>query len=130
MVIISASGMVESGRIFHHLRNHIENPRNTVVLVSWQAPKTLGRRLVEHQRQVRIFGEDFYRRCQVETVNGFSAHAGQEMLLKYAEAAKGRLKQIILVHGESVPEAALEEKINKAGIRPVLFPDLFQEIEI
>lgn len=130
MVIISASGMAESGRILHHLRNNIENPRNTVVLVSWQAPDTLGRRLAEHQRQVRIFGETYDRRCEVESVNGFSAHAGQDMLLKYAQAVKGRAKQFILVHGELSPAAVFSQMLKDAGISQIAYPDLFEEMEL
>ena len=68
MVIISASGMAESGRILHHLRNNIENPRNTILIVGWQAPNTLGRRLAERAPEVRIFGQLFERRAEVETI--------------------------------------------------------------
>ena len=90
MVIISASGMAETGRILHHLRNNIENPRNTVLIVSWQAPYTLGRRLAERQTQVRIFGETYERRAEVATIGGLSAHAGQTFLVEYARAVRAR----------------------------------------
>ena len=81
MIIISASGMVEAGRILHHVKNNIDDERNTILIVSWQAPHTLGRRLAERQRNVRIFGEEYYRRARVETINGLSAHAGQGLLV-------------------------------------------------
>jgi len=77
MVIISAAGMAETGRILHHLRNNIEDVRNTILIVSWQAPDTLGRRLAERARQVRIFGEELEVRAEVSTIGGFSAHPGR-----------------------------------------------------
>lgn len=88
MVIISASGMAESGRILHHPRNNIENPKNTIMIVSWQAPHTLGRRLVERSKQVRIFGQLFGVRAEIATIGGLSAHAGQDMLINYAKASE------------------------------------------
>ncbi len=113
MVIISASGMAEAGRILHHLRNNIENPRNTILIVGWQAPDTLGRRLVEQQKVVRIYGQMFDRRAEVETINAFSAHAGQDTLLEYVQSTKESLKQLILVHGEAEPASIFEEKLKE-----------------
>ena len=72
--------MAETGRILHHLSNNIEDPRNTILIVSWQAPDTLGRRLAERERCSEIFGEWFTRRAEVATIGGLSAHAGQDML--------------------------------------------------
>ena len=72
------------GRILHHLKNNIENPLNTVLIVSWQAPHTLGRRLADQEEQVKIFGEVYERRAEVATIEGLSAHAGQPLLLEYA----------------------------------------------
>ncbi len=70
MIIISASGMAEAGRILHHLGNNIENPRNTVLIVGWQAPYTLGRRLADREKRIKIFGEAFTRRAEVDTIGG------------------------------------------------------------
>jgi len=122
MVIISASGMAETGRILHHLRNNIENPRNTVMIVSWQAPHTLGRRLVEGNKEVKIFGEVYRVRAEVAVVNGLSAHAGQDFLVDYARAAADTVKKIYLVHGEDKPAMALEEKLHDAGLERVYYP--------
>lgn len=124
MVIISASGMAETGRILHHLRNNIEDPRNTIAIVSWQAPNTLGRRLAERERKVRIFGETFYRKAEVATIGGLSAHAGQDMLVKYARAAHPGVKKIILAHGE--PRAALtfSDRLVQEGFDRPLYPGL------
>jgi metallo-beta-lactamase family protein len=130
MVIISASGMAESGRILHHLRNNIEDSRNTIVIVSWQAPDTLGRRLVEGAHKVRIFGEEFIRRAEVVVVDGLSAHAGQNTLLEYALAAQKQVKRIILVHGEEGPEQVLQEKLASAGAAPVTYPALNDTLEL
>jgi metallo-beta-lactamase family protein len=130
MIIISASGMAEAGRILHHLRNNIENPRNTILIVGWQAPDTLGRRLAEGQPRVKIFGEEYQRRAEVATINGLSAHAGQDLLLKYATTAKGRLKQLILIHGELDAESAFQAKLAAENIGPILYPALFDTLEI
>jgi metallo-beta-lactamase family protein len=130
LVIISASGMAEAGRILHHLKNNIEDPRNTVLIVGWQAPNTLGRRIAEKERQVRIFGEMYDLRAEVETISGLSAHAGQDMLLDYARAVKGRAKMIYLVHGEPDAAGVFQEKLKSAGIGPVEYPAIKQEVEI
>jgi metallo-beta-lactamase family protein len=130
MVIISASGMAETGRILHHLRNNIGDPRNTIVIVSWQAPYTLGRRLVEGASRVKIFGEEFVRRAEVVTVDGLSAHAGQNTLLEYALASQKRVRRIILVHGEEGPEQAFQAKLVEAGAAPVSYPALNEVMEL
>lgn len=130
MIIISASGMAETGRILHHLRNNIENPRNTILIVSWQAPNTLGRRLADRENMVKIFGEWFERRAEVATIGGLSAHAGQDILLDYAEASKATLKQIFLVHGEPDKAQALMDKMAERRIGPVLYPGWGQEVEL
>lgn len=124
MVIISASGMAEAGRILHHLKNNIEDPRNTILIVSWQAPNTLGRRLAEQEPRVRIFGEEYLRRAEVVTIGGYSAHAGQPFLLQYAKAVAERAKRIFLVHGEPKAASALLEKFSEHGIRRVEYPTL------
>ena len=130
MVIISASGMAEAGRILHHLRNNIEDSRNTILIVSWQAPHTLGRRLADRAKKVRIFGEEFKRRAEVVTIGGFSAHGGQPFLLEYALASRKGLKRVFLVHGEERGAQPLMDKLNQAGFRRVAFPDLHEKVEL
>jgi len=130
MVIIAASGMAETGRILHHLRNNIADARNTILIVSWQAPHTLGRRLVEGERFVKIFGELYERRAQVVTINGFSAHAGQDQLVEYALRVKGKARQVILVHGEPRAAGTLRKILIKQQLEPVYYPDLHQSLEI
>ena len=130
LVIISASGMAETGRILHHLKNNIEDPRNTVMIVSYQAPDTLGRRLVEGQKRVRIFGEEYQVRAEVVDIEGLSAHAGQDMLLRYALATGDRLKEILLVHGEPEPAEVFRRLLLKSGFGRVGYPALHQSVEL
>ena len=130
MIIISASGMAEAGRILHHLRNNIENPRNTVLIVGWQAPYTLGRRLAEREKRIKIFGEAFTRRADVETIGGLSAHAGQDLLVEYALAVKDQVKKVFLVHGEEKSAMALKDKLADKGLSQIYYPKLHSSVEI
>lgn len=131
MVIISASGMAEAGRILHHLIHNIEDPRNTICIVSWQAPYTLGRRLAERQPKVRIFGEEVEVKAEIATIGGLSAHAGQDFLLDYAQsAADNGLKHIFLVHGEEDAASILMRKMKDRGIQPVSFPEYGEVAEL
>ncbi len=121
-VIISASGMAETGRILHHLKNNIENPNNTIMIVSWQAPYTLGRRLAEREKQIRIFGEIYNRRAEIATIGGLSAHAGQKMLVEYALSSQTQVKKVFLVHGEPDSATALMEILKEKGLSEVYYP--------
>ena len=129
MIIISASGMAEAGRVLHHLKNNIEDPKNTILIVSWQAPHTLGRRLADRDKEVRIFGESYRRRAEVVTIGGFSAHAGQNLLVEYARsAARENLQGLFLIHGERKAADALREKLG--GIKRVHYPERGTSVEI
>lgn len=130
MVIISASGMAETGRILHHLRNNIESPRNTICIVSWQAPDTLGRRLADREKQINIFGEPYQVRAEVRTVSGLSAHAGQDLLTEYAMAVRRQVRQIFLVHGEEKPALALQEQLKRRDLHQVHYPELHESVDI
>jgi len=99
-VVISASGMCEQGRILHHLRNNIEDPRNTVLITGFQAADTLGRKLVEHQKEVRIFGEPMQVRAEIASLDELSAHADQSELLQWIAPMTPTLRKVFLVHGE------------------------------
>jgi metallo-beta-lactamase family protein len=130
-VIISASGMAEAGRIQHHLKNNIEDPRNTVLIVGWQAPNTLGRRLVERQPVVRIFGMEYQLEAEVVTLNGFSGHADQRGLLEWVKAFKKKPEQVFVVHGD--PEAArvfADLLRHDLGYPRVMIPALHQTFEV
>jgi metallo-beta-lactamase family protein len=130
VIIISASGMAEVGRILHHLRNNIHDSRNTILITSWMAPHTLGRRLAEGEKHVRIFGEEHTVKAEVATINGLSAHADQPFLVEYASATKGTLRGVFLVHGEEKPALALTEKLGEAGIENVSYPDFGDHVEL
>ncbi len=100
MMIISASGMAEAGRIIHHLRNAIGDPRNTVLITGFQAEHTLGRKILEKQEEVPIFGEPMRLRAEVAKINELSGHADQRELLNWMKPLVPSLKQVFLVHGE------------------------------
>lgn len=129
MVVISASGMAETGRILHHLKNNIENPRNTICIVSWQAPDTLGRRLADREKQVRIFGEPYDVRAEVATIGGLSGHAGQDLLTEYALSANGKVRKIFLVHGEEKQAQTLRSILVDRGVRQVEWPEMHSSAE-
>jgi metallo-beta-lactamase family protein len=138
-VVIAASGMCESGRVLHHLKNGIENPANTVILVSFQARNTLGRRLQDRLRTVRIFGEEYTLRASVDMVDGFSAHADRDDLLWWirqldgqgdrkdngdgGRRSGGRLRQAFVVHGELETAESLAAALRDAGIGKVTVPE-------
>lgn len=130
MIIIAASGMAETGRILHHLKNNIGDPRNTILIVGWQAPDTLGRRLADGERRVRIFGEPYDVKAEVETIGGLSAHAGQDFLIKYATALRGQARKIFLVHGEQGPAEALTAKLKEQGMSEVYYPELHSFVDL
>jgi len=112
MIIIAASGMMEAGRILHHLRNNIEDSRNTILIVSYQAEHTLGRRIADRVQEVNIFGEPHKLRARVKILNTFSGHAGRADLLHYARAvmdSSPRLKKVFVVHGEESQALPLME---------------------
>lgn len=130
MIIISASGMMEVGRVLHHVEHNVNDPNSVVLIVSWMAPHTLGRRLVEGETRIKIFGEVYERKIRVAHIDGFSAHAGQDGLVEYAKAVKGQVKNIFLVHGEEGPAAALTELLMADGLEQVHYPEWGSEAEI
>lgn len=122
MIIVSASGMCEVGRILHHLKNNIENPRNTVLIVGYQAANTLGRRLVEKEKQVRIFGETYRVRATVKVLNGFSAHANRQELIGMTTPLAAGARKAFVVHGEPDQAEALASAMRERGFADVVVP--------
>ncbi len=124
MIIISASGMCENGRILHHLKNNISDARNSVLVVGFMAQHTLGRRLVEGEKLVKIFGEEYSVEASIDVINGFSAHADSDALVNYAEEVGSTAKSIFLVHGEpdqcKILADRIADRINKTSIIPAL----------
>jgi metallo-beta-lactamase family protein len=122
MIIVSASGMCEAGRILHHLKNNVSDPKNTVLIVGYQAADTLGRRLVERQPEVRIFGETYPVRAEIKVLNGFSAHANSAELLRWTSPLAKRAKAAYLVHGEPDQAETLAKSMRAAGFPQVHVP--------
>ena len=122
LVVLSASGMCEAGRVLHHLRSTIEDPKNAVVIVGFQAGHTLGRRIVERRPRVKIFGVERDLRAEVVVLNGFSAHADRDELLAYAEATRerGKLRTVVLVHGEPGAQRSLREALEERSFPNVV----------
>lgn len=120
MVIISASGMCESGRIVHHLQQGAGNPRNTILIVGFQAEHTLGRRIVERREVIKAFGVEVPLRAQVAVLNGYSAHADRTELAAWLQAVQGkspRLRDVFLVHGEPAAQDAFAAQLRERGYR-------------
>jgi metallo-beta-lactamase family protein len=131
MIIISASGMMEGGRILHHLRSRIEDPRNTILITGWQAPNTLGRRIVEKERIVRIFGEEFQMRAQVEVETGFSGHADHDGLMDFVRVMAKRPEHTFIVHGEEEAAQTLAHDLQtELGLKNVVIPESLQSFVV
>jgi len=130
MLIISASGMCEAGRILHHLKNNIENPRNMVLITGFQAENTLGRKIVEQQREVSIFGELMRLRAEVVKLNELSGHADQHGLIQWMRPAAQGLRKVFLVHGETEPQKALAAAIREQLNLTVEIPARGQTFEL
>lgn len=121
-IIISASGMCEFGRILHHLRNNCEDERNTILIIGFQAKNTLGRRIVERQKEIRIFGLKHLLLAEVKTLNSLSAHAGRTQLIEFGKRFKDCAEKILLVHGENGSLQALSSALQQEGCSNVVIP--------
>ena len=123
-VIISASGMCEAGRVLHHLKATVEEANNSVVIVGFQAQHTLGRRIVERRRRIRILGIERELRAEVSVLEGFSAHADQHDLVEFAENVRAHsdLRHLALVHGELAPQRTLASVLESRGVPDVRIP--------
>lgn len=122
-VIISSSGMAEAGRVKHHIANQISNPNNTILMVGYCSPNTLGHQLKSGADSVRIFGEDYPVRAQIRSLEGFSAHADYEEMIAYLGCqVVEKVKKIFLVHGEIEAQSAFKAKLEDAGFKSVEIP--------
>ena len=125
-IIISASGMCEVGRIKHHLKHHLWDPNSTILFVGYQAPGTLGRRIVDGEKRVKIFGEEIVVNARIEYIEGYSGHADQEWLMNFVYSFITKPKHIFLVHGEPTGQEILKSKIvDEIGL-PVTIPEYGQ----
>lgn len=121
-IIISASGMCDVGRIKHHLKHNLWNSNNTILFVGYQAAGTLGRKIVEGAKKVKIFGEEIAVNARIEYIEGFSGHADQEWLLNFVYSFINKPKHIILVHGEKDAQKELKDRILEETKIPVTIP--------
>lgn len=130
MVIMAGSGMCEAGRIRHHLRNNIEDSRNTIVAVGYMAQNTLGRRIIDDEvSEVKIFGDTYRKKAQTIYINAYSGHADMDDLDAFALKVKG-LKKVILVHGEETQMESFAERLRQGSQAEIFMPERDEEIEV
>jgi len=129
-IIIAASGMAESGRILHHLAAGIGDERNLVLIVGFQAEHTLGRRIQNGDEVVKIMGQDYQRRAEVETIGGYSAHADRAELRAWVRRLGGPIRRAFVVHGETPALAAMAAILREEGVREVIQPKHGEAFEL
>jgi metallo-beta-lactamase family protein len=129
-VIISASGMCEAGRVRHHLKHHLWEPNSSVVFVGYQSEGSLGRRLVDGEKTVKLFGDEIYVNAHIYSLEGYSGHADRNGLLAWAEGFNKQPSHIFLVHGELEAKQALARGISGiTGMHPIVVTEI-SEFEI
>ncbi|UCH83309.1 MAG: MBL fold metallo-hydrolase [Candidatus Latescibacterota bacterium] len=122
-IIVAASGMAEGGRILHHLKNNLEDERNTLLFVGFAAEHTLARRIMDGEKEVKVFGEKYNVECDVVTMPYFSAHGDRDDLIEFLTGTPPKtLKKVFLVHGEKSQQFALKERIEEKGYKQVRVP--------
>lgn len=129
-IIISASGMCEVGRIKHHLKHNLWNPNSTILFVGYQAVGTLGRKIVDGAKSVKLFGEEIAVNARVEYIESYSGHADQEWLLNFVYSFFRKPKTIFLVHGEPEGQVILKQKIQGTTEIPVIIPEYGEQYEL
>lgn len=129
-IIISASGMCDVGRIKHHLKHNIWNPKSTILFVGYQAPGTLGYQIVNGAKKVTIFGEEFAVNARIEYIEGYSGHADQEWLMNFIYSFISKPKHIFLVHGEEESQEVLRNKILEETGIGVSIPEFGETYEL
>ncbi|NMM47099.1 MBL fold metallo-hydrolase [Flammeovirgaceae bacterium KN852] len=128
-IIISASGMATAGRILHHIYNHCENPRNTILIVGFCAPNTLGDKIRSRPETFRLFGKELKLRARVEIMDSFSAHADEDEMVEFlSNQQKDSVKNVFLVHGEENRQKAMKERMEKEGFRNVMIPEFTESV--
>jgi metallo-beta-lactamase family protein len=131
MIIISASGMAEAGRILHHLANNISSPKNVILIVGYMAEHTLGKRLVEKAKTIKIFGDEYKRKAKIEILGALSAHADKEEMLAYFEGCgASHIKHAFCVHGEAEVLGPFAESLRQIGMQNVSTPIPGQSFEL
>jgi metallo-beta-lactamase family protein len=129
-IIIASSGMCETGRILHHLKHNIENPANTILIIGYQAPDTVGYRLVNKQPEIRIHDGLWKLRAEVVVMNGFSSHADQGDFMSYLGPLAGQVGKVRLVHCEVDQAEALAKNLMAKGFREVVIPNRGEKVQL
>ena len=129
-IIISASGMCDVGRIKHHLKHNLWNPKSTILFVGYQAPGTLGYDIVNGAKKVKIFGEEIAVNARIEYIEGYSGHADKEGLMNFIYSFIQKPKHIFLVHGEPTSQDVFKDKIETETKIPVLIPEFGETYEL
>lgn len=131
MIIISASGMMEAGRVKHHIANNIEDKRTTILGVGYCAPSTLGAKILRGDKIVSIFGKQHIVRAEIRTIDSYSAHADSEELIKFLECQdKSKIQKIFLVHGEEQTQINFSNTLKEHGFDKVYIPSKNEEVTI
>jgi metallo-beta-lactamase family protein len=127
-IIISSSGMMEAGRIKHHLANNIQDKKNTILAVGYCAPTTLGARILRGDKEISIFGEKYIVKADIEKIEAFSGHADYKEMLEFLKCQdKKQIKKVFLVHGEIGPQSFFKEQLEDAGFEDVSMPKKGEE---
>jgi len=129
-IILAGSGMSTGGRILHHEKRYLSDPKNTLLIICYQVPGTLGRKILDGAETVRIFGQDILNKIQVRTIGGYSAHADQEMLCAWVEPMKDSLRKVFVVQGEEKPALALVQQIKDHLGLPAEAPEMGQVVSL
>jgi len=131
MVIISSSGMAEAGRIKHHISNNVESTRNTILIVGYCEPNSLGGKLKSGQKEVKIFGEEHEVNASVKVIESMSAHGDYHDLLHWLECQDaGKVQHLFLVHGDYEAQVSMREKLLQAGFNNVSIPSLHESFDL
>ena len=130
-IIVSSSGMCEAGRILHHLANNISNPNNIILMVGYSAENTLGRKLIDGEKKVNIFGEEYNVEAEVIVMRSFSAHADENELIGYvSQLDVDQMQQIFLVHGEIDQQEIFQKHLVNSGFKNISIPNRGYEVTL
>jgi metallo-beta-lactamase family protein len=130
-VIIAASGMMEAGRVKHHLANHIENPATTILCVGYCEPSTLGAKIMRGDEEVSIFGQTHKVRAELRRIDSLSGHGDYSEMMRYISCQdKKKVKYLFLVHGEAETQQHFAETLEKDGWKHISIPEFREEVEL
>lgn len=130
-VIISASGMMEAGRVKHHIANHIENPATTILCVGYCEPKTLGAKIMRGDKSVSIFGHPHTVRAELRRIESLSGHGDYSEMMRYISCQnKSKIKHLFLVHGEAETQEHFKQTLESEGYKNISIPTFREAVEL